>query len=137
MTMRGGTIALNCHDPDGALLDYRRIEELANKERISLRTGCFCNPGAGEAAEGLTEDDIRAAVAADPDLTLARFARFLEARGGGKSAGAIRVSLGLVSNIADVDRFLTFIASFRDKPRAAIGEVSAGVQSGPIVRDGS
>ena len=27
---------------------------------ISLRTGCFCNPGAGETAEGLTEDDMRA-----------------------------------------------------------------------------
>ena len=29
-------------------------------EGISLRTGCFCNPGAGETAEGLTEDDMRA-----------------------------------------------------------------------------
>ncbi|MGB5616294.1 MAG: hypothetical protein WBM78_05600 [Desulfobacterales bacterium] len=52
--MRGGTIALNFYGPDERLLDYRRIEELANEEGISLRTGCFCNPGAGEIAEGLT-----------------------------------------------------------------------------------
>jgi len=46
-------------------LDYRRIEELASAQRISLRTGCFCNPGAGagEWAEGLTADDMRAAAA--------------------------------------------------------------------------
>ena len=47
---RGGTVTMN-YDPDGHLIDYRRVEELAGKERISL-PGCFCNPGAGEAAEG-------------------------------------------------------------------------------------
>jgi hypothetical protein len=41
MEARGGTVAFN-HDPDGRLLDYRRIEEMAGA-RISLRTGCFCN----------------------------------------------------------------------------------------------
>ena len=62
---RGGTITLNFYDPDGHLLDYRRVEELASVQRISLRTGCFCNPGAGETAEGLTESDMLAAVATD------------------------------------------------------------------------
>ena len=46
---------MNFYDPDGHLLDYRRVEELAGRSGISLRTGCFCNPGAGETAEGLTE----------------------------------------------------------------------------------
>src|SRR5208337_3295580 len=50
-------------DQDGHLLDYRRIEELAGLEGISLRTGCFCNPGAGETAEDLTEEDMRAGFA--------------------------------------------------------------------------
>ena len=58
---RGGTVTLNLYDPHGHLLDYRRVEELAGAENISLRTGCFCNPGAGEIAEGLTEEDMRAA----------------------------------------------------------------------------
>ena len=30
MTMRGGTITMNCYDPEGHLLDYRRVEELAS-----------------------------------------------------------------------------------------------------------
>ena len=36
---------------------------------------------------------------------------------GGKSAGAIRVSLGLASNFADAERFLQFAAGFRDQTR--------------------
>ncbi|MBL0077222.1 MAG: aminotransferase class V-fold PLP-dependent enzyme [Rhodocyclaceae bacterium] len=53
-TMRGGTVTMNFYDPHGHLIDYRRIEELAGEARISLRTGCFCNPGAGETAEDLS-----------------------------------------------------------------------------------
>ena len=45
--MRGGTVTMNFYDPDGTSLDYRRVEELAGAQRISLRTGCFCNPGRG------------------------------------------------------------------------------------------
>ena len=44
---RGGTITMNFYDPEGHLLDYRRVEEMAGAQGISLRTGCFCNPGAG------------------------------------------------------------------------------------------
>ena len=101
--MRGGTITFNLYDPDGHLLDYRRVEELATDRRISIRTGCFCNPGAGETAEGLTEEDMLAGAAAGADMTLPRFLQVIQHRGG-KSAGAIRASLGLASNFADVER---------------------------------
>ena len=65
---RGGTVTLNLYDPQGHLLDYRRVEELAGEEGISLRTGCFCNPGAGEIAEGLTEEDMRAGFTMGEDI---------------------------------------------------------------------
>ena len=133
---RGGTITLNFYDPDGHLLDYRRVEELASVQRISLRTGCFCNPGAGETAEGLTESDMLAAVASDVDMTLPRFLQVIQHRGG-KSAGAIRVSLGLVSNFADVDAFLEFAAGFRDETHLTIGDVTFDIDSCRIIRDGS
>ena len=74
--MRGGTVALNFYGPDEGLLDYRRIEELANDEGISLRTGCFCNPGAGEIAEGLTEEDMMAGLKDGPDMSLNFFVNF-------------------------------------------------------------
>jgi selenocysteine lyase/cysteine desulfurase len=134
--MRGGTITLNVYDPQGHLLDYRRVEELAANQHISLRTGCFCNPGAGEMAEGLTEDDIQAALEERGDMNLPRFMEFIQHRGG-KSAGAIRVSLGLVSNFADVEAFLTFIAGFRDQTRLTIGKVTFDIESCRHIRDGA
>jgi molybdenum cofactor sulfurtransferase len=134
--MRGGTITLNVYDPEGHLLDYRRVEELASDRRISLRTGCFCNPGAGEMAEGLTEDDILAALDERGDMNLPRFMEFIQHRGG-KSAGAIRVSLGLVSNFADVEAFLRFIAGFRDQTRLTIGKVTFDIESCRHIRDGA
>ena len=75
---RGGTVTMNFYDPDGHLLDYRRVEELAGKENISLRTGCFCNPGSGEIAEGLTEDDMRAGFEQGPGITLQSFLRLMQ-----------------------------------------------------------
>ncbi len=135
-TMRGGAITLNFYDPDGHLLDYRRVEELANQQRISLRTGCFCNPGAGEMAEGLTESDMLAAIEAGGDMTLPRFLQVIQHRGG-KSAGAIRASLGLVTNFSDVWRFLRFAAELRDQTRLTIGDVTFDIESCRVIRDGS
>src|SRR5579863_1036970 len=78
MESRGGTVTFNLYDPQGHLLDYRRVEELAGKEGISLRTGCFCNPGAGEMAEGLTEEDMQAGLAMGPDVNLLSFVRLMQ-----------------------------------------------------------
>ncbi len=133
---RGGTVTLNLYDPHGHLLDYRRVEELAGKEGISLRSGCFCNPGTGEIAEGLTEEDMRAAFALGDEVNLASFMRLMQERGH-KSAGAIRASIGLVSNFADVWRFLQFVAGLRDQTRLAIGAVTFDIESCRIIRDGS
>jgi molybdenum cofactor sulfurtransferase len=135
MAMRGGTVTLNFYDPAGHLLDYRRIESLAAGRRISFRTGCFCNPGAGEAAEQLTEEDMLAGLTGG-DMNLPRFLQVIQHRAG-KSAGAIRVSLGLVSNFADVEAVLDFAAGLRDRTHLAIGEVSFDIESCRVIRDGS
>jgi selenocysteine lyase/cysteine desulfurase len=135
-TQRGGTIALNLYDPDGHLLDYRRVEELASQQGISLRTGCFCNPGAGETAEGLTDEDMRAGLETGADITLARFRELMQQRSG-KSAGAIRVSLGLASNFADAHRFVAFVEGLRDQTRIAIGGVTFDIDSCRVMREGS
>src|SRR4029077_15357857 len=110
------------------LLDYRRIEELANEEGISLRTGCFCNPGAGEIAEGLTEDDMRAGFAEGPNVTLQSFLRLMKDRGH-KSPGSIRSSFGLASNFSDVWRFLQFARNFRDQTRLTVGDATFDIDS--------
>jgi selenocysteine lyase/cysteine desulfurase len=136
MLQRGGTITLNLYDQEAHLVDYRRVEELAAQKNISLRTGCFCNPGAGETAEDLSEDDMRAGLAAaGADINLQRFLHVMQERGG-KSAGAIRVSMGLASNFADVQRFLSFVTGLRDQTALTIGSVSFDIASCRIVRDG-
>ncbi|MCP4357689.1 MAG: aminotransferase class V-fold PLP-dependent enzyme, partial [Chloroflexi bacterium] len=133
---RGGTVTLNFYDPEDHLLDYRRIEELASNEGISLRTGCFCNPGAGEIAEGLTAEDMIAGMSGGSDMTLPRFVQIIQYRGN-KSAGAVRISVGLATNFADVYRFMTFAASFRDQTNLNLGEVTFDIDNCRTIRDGS
>ncbi len=117
---RGGTIAFNLLDPDGRAYDIRRVEELANVERISLRTGCFCNPGAGEATYGLTAEQIGSFFHLAEGMSFDDLRARIRASFG-LEVGAIRVSVGIASNFADVQRFLAFAAAFRDRSAADVG----------------
>jgi molybdenum cofactor sulfurtransferase len=106
---RGATIAFNFLHPDGRVVDERFVDLVAAAHGISIRTGCFCNPGAGEAAFALSGDTLRRAELDDEtplDEVLARL--------GMPSGGAVRVSLGLATNFADVFRFMAFAKRFRD-----------------------
>ncbi len=102
--MRGGTIAFTVLDPYGDVVDERVIGRDAAAAGISLRTGWFCNPGAGESAFGLDRRQITAAIRQRPSDT-DEYVGLL----GPPAAGAVRVSLGLVSTIRDVERFAQFI----------------------------
>jgi selenocysteine lyase/cysteine desulfurase len=73
---------------------------------ISIRTGCFCNPGASEGAAQLTRKALRAAAKARPQ-TMDQYIGLL----GLPSGGAVRASVGLASNVDDVERFLGFVAT--------------------------
>jgi selenocysteine lyase/cysteine desulfurase len=109
---RGGTVTVNFYDDSGRVIDHQEIEREANRRKISLRTGCFCNPGAGETALGLSKDEIATCLGGpDERLTWEEFRGCIES----ESTGAVRVSLGLVSSFADVDRFLAFAETFLDR----------------------
>src|ERR1700733_10943677 len=56
---RGATVAFNFLDEHGAVVDERAVARDTSAAGISLRTGSFCNPGAGEWAVGLTRDAVR------------------------------------------------------------------------------
>ncbi len=108
---RGGTVTFNFRDRAGAVIDHQRIEELANERMISLRTGCFCNPGAGELALGLSGEEITGCFTqAGFRMTYDDFRRCVN----DKSTGAVRVSVGLASNFADVHAFLEFARGLLD-----------------------
>jgi molybdenum cofactor sulfurtransferase len=106
---RGGTVTLNFHDRDGRFIDHQLIERGAAERRISIRGGCFCNPGAGEIALGLSAGEISQCFARSHDrMTYNEFRRCID----NKSSGAVRVSLGLASNHSDVAAFLDFARTF-------------------------
>ena len=100
-------MAANFVDSQGRSIDHRSIEEQAGKSNISLRTGCFCNPGAGELALGISRVELDVCFTQpghEDRLTLDDFRLCID----GKNSGAVRISLGLVSNFNDVQAFLEF-----------------------------
>jgi selenocysteine lyase/cysteine desulfurase len=118
---RGGTIAFNFYDREGRPHDSRRIEALAAEASISLRTGCFCNPGAGEIAHEITRDEMAECFKSDEPISFDEFVALIQSIGGGKSASTVRISVGLATNFADVYRFIAFARGFLDKTSADIG----------------
>jgi molybdenum cofactor sulfurtransferase len=103
----GGAVKVNFYDKDDQALDHRFIEQQANKMNISLRTGCFCNPGAGEVALGISRVELDVCFTQpghEERLTVDDFRHCID----GKSSGAVRISVGMVTNFSDVQRFLDF-----------------------------
>lgn len=105
-----GTLILELYNSNGVRYDFEAIEELANKQTISLRSGCFCNPGLDEANSCLTAEEL---------------AKFFSVKGGGtyhemnlffgKMRGSTRISFGIATVQRDLDTFVSFVKSFIDK----------------------
>jgi selenocysteine lyase/cysteine desulfurase len=121
---RGATVQMNFFDRDGRRIDAYIVERLASAERISLRAGCHCNPGAREAALDFTRKDLEACFANTESITFDQFRRQIV----GKTTGALRLSIGLASNFADIETYLQFARSFVDKSLDDLpeGHISAG-----------
>jgi selenocysteine lyase/cysteine desulfurase len=123
MRDRGGTVALNLLDAGGRVVDYRRVEAAACEAGVSLRGGCFCNPGAAEHAFGFTvEASARCFGAASRGgFDLDRLRACL----GGAPVGAIRISLGMANVEADVQRVVGMLTELA-------GSMAGGVGTDPI-----
>ena len=114
--LRGGTVQVNFFDPEGNLFDCTDIERLANEERISLRAGCHCNPGAREIALGFTREMLEVCFIDKDRLTFEQFLHVID----GKTTGALRASIGLVSTFGDVYQYARFAETFVDR---AVGTI--------------
>ena len=106
---RGATIAFNFLHPDGHVVDERYVDRLAGQHNISLRTGCFCNPGAGEVAFTISPETLLGGEFGEGTV----LEDYLDAIGLA-SGGAVRASLGVVSNLSDMERFVEFAGEFAD-----------------------
>jgi selenocysteine lyase/cysteine desulfurase len=107
---RGGIIAFNLLDQGGAVIPNETVEQRAATRRVALRGGCFCNPGAAEAAFGHTGLNLPACL----DTLRGRFSvgALRDCMGPGSAVGALRLSLGAPTLISDLDRALNLLAEF-------------------------
>ncbi len=108
---RGGTVAFNVTTPSGNVVDPRVVGERALRNNVSIRTGCFCNPGAVEYALNYAPDREKNCY---DRLTPSRFVTedYVECMDA-DSSGAVRASLGIASNERDVERLVEVIGSFK------------------------
>ena len=104
---RGGAVTVNCYNKNGQIIDHLDIESAANQSNISLRTGCFCNPGAGEIALGISRVELDVCFTQpshEERLSIDDFRLCID----GKASGAVRISVGPITNFNDVQAFLKF-----------------------------
>ena len=103
---RGSTIIMNFFDSQEQKIDVSIIEGRANKQNISIRIGCFCNPGIDEITNCISSEELSVFYSTRDDAKYDKI-HFL-----GKMRGAIRISLGLMTNYEDCDTYISFCKSF-------------------------
>ncbi|KAK7430864.1 hypothetical protein QQZ08_002653 [Neonectria magnoliae] len=102
----GPAVSFNLKNSLGAWMGLAEFEKLANLKEIHVRTGGLCNPGGIASALGLQPWEMKRNFSvgfrcgAENDII------------SGKPTGVIRASLGAMSTISDVDRFIGFIEEF-------------------------
>ncbi|MCC6371938.1 MAG: aminotransferase class V-fold PLP-dependent enzyme [Bacteroidia bacterium] len=107
---RGGSLIMNFFDANGKIIPFQRIENQCNQKMISIRSGCFCNPGIDEINNHITEGQLS-------DYFLSRdkgdyydMIAYL-----GTMRGASRISVGLASNKADLDAFIEIVNTLKNQ----------------------
>ncbi|KAK3383004.1 pyridoxal phosphate-dependent transferase [Lasiosphaeria ovina] len=102
----GPMLAFNIRNSFGAWASLAEVEKLATLKQFHIRTGGVCNPGGIASALGLEPWEMRQNFSAgfrcgtDNDIMA------------GKPTGVIRASLGAMSTISDVDKFVGFVSEF-------------------------
>ena len=117
MDRRGATIAFYLLDPEGAPYDVYGVEREAGAQGISVRTGCFCNPGDGEVAHNITREEMAECFETPEVPVTLQHCQSIIQDATGKAPNTIRISLGLASNYADAHSFIRFAETFRDRVR--------------------
>lgn len=120
---RGGTVAFNLWDARGRVVPSGAVERAASERGICLRGGRFCNPGAAEAALDVPADAaLRCFEEAEGTFTLRELAECL---GDGAPVAAIRASVGIATNDADLDRLDAFLGEMAGRLASGAAMVGA------------
>ena len=106
---RGGTIAFNMVDHQQRVIPYELVEAHARAANISIRGGCFCNPGAAERAFDIPAIRAREAMTGPQPFSIPRMRASL----GGRAVGALRCSFGIPTTRADIARLADLLRTIR------------------------
>ncbi|KAF4552381.1 Molybdenum cofactor sulfurase-like protein 2 [Elsinoe fawcettii] len=103
---RGPVIAFNLQSSSGRWVSLYEFEKIAIARDVNVRTGGHCNPGGTASYLDLAPQQIRinhdAGHRCGSEFDIVNH----------KPTGMIRVSLGAMSTLSDVDRFLAFLDEF-------------------------
>jgi len=103
---QGPIIGFNIRNSAGAWISNAEVEKLAAIKNIHLRSGGLCNPGGIATSLGLSPWEMKRNFSAgqrcgnDNDII------------GGKPTGVVRLSLGAMSTLRDVQTFVNFMREF-------------------------
>jgi molybdenum cofactor sulfurtransferase len=97
---QGATVAFNVRDKNGAWVSPYEVGSILRKNSIYIRTGGLCNPAGMASALGLSSSDMQAAF--DEGF---RCNQSNDVRANGEPIGMLRVTIGAMSTLGDIDRF--------------------------------
>ena len=105
---QGPTIAFNVRNSSGDWIGKSDFERLAILNNVQLRTGGVCNPGGIASALEMSPQEMRNNF--DEGLRCGNDLDVIN----GKPTGIIRVSLGAMSSMKDIEKFMVFMQLFVD-----------------------
>ncbi|KAL8673462.1 MAG: hypothetical protein Q9168_002129 [Polycauliona sp. 1 TL-2023] len=103
---QGPIVAFNIRDSKKQWVSNAEVEKLAAIRNIQFRTGGLCNPGGIASFLGLKPQDVKRNYLAGQRCGNENDIH------GGKPTGAIRLSLGAMSNMQDITALLRFVQEF-------------------------
>lgn len=103
---QGPVIALSLRNSAGEWISNSEVEKLAFIKNLHLRSGGLCNPGGIAFSLGLAPWEMRRNFSAGK-----RCGNEIDVIGG-KPTGVIRLSLGAMSNLQDIQAFIEFVQEF-------------------------
>ncbi|OJJ40892.1 hypothetical protein ASPWEDRAFT_124227 [Aspergillus wentii DTO 134E9] len=103
---QGGIVAFNIRNSKGEWIGKSEAEKLSAVKGIQIRSGSLCNPGGTASSLGWTGSELRRHYSSglrcgdDHDVM------------DGRPTGVLRVSVGAMTNMKDIDTFVDFVEEF-------------------------
>lgn len=109
-SIRGGNLLMNFFKADGSPIPFEAFEQAANARGISIRSGCFCNPGIDEISNCITHEEMAQYFSGREKGDYHDMVAYL-----GKMRGAIRASVGVATNVADLNSLIGLVRQLQNR----------------------